>query len=358
MLRRNFLQKGTTISAFALSSSIFYGKTIRNAKMYNQSLIKPRALQKGDTIGLITPSSSISRDNFEKTLINMENLGFKTHYTDNIRVKKGFLAGTDEQRLVDLHNMFENEDIDGIVCARGGYGAGRILSMLNYDLIRNNPKVIVGYSDITALHMGIYTQAGLVCFHGPNGDSTYTDFSRQQYERLLLSASDNYILSGKDPLLEMTEEDSITQPQPLTIQGGTAQGELVGGNLTLISTLMGTPYELDFKGKIVFLEDIGEAPYRIDRMLTQLSLSGKLQEANGIAYGTFVDCEFEKNDPDFPDSLSLKEVIMDRSKSLNIPIVLGMPFGHISHNGILPYGIPAEFNADNHSIRLLESAVI
>jgi len=326
--------------------------------MNDKSLIKPRALQKGDNIGLITPSSSISRDNFEKTLQNIEKLGFKAKYSDNIRVKKGFLAGTDEQRLTDLHDMFENENIDGIVCARGGYGAGRILSMLNYDLIRNNPKVLVGYSDITALHMGIYTQAGLVCFHGPNGDSTYTDFSRQQYERLLLKASDNYILSGKDPLLEVEEDDSNIRPLPVTIRGGTAQGELVGGNLTLISTLMGTPYELDFRGKIVFLEDIGEAPYRVDRMLTQLLLAGKLEQAEGIAFGTFVDCEFDEDDPDFPDSLSLKEVIVDRSKSLNIPIVFGMPFGHISHNGILPYGIPAELNAEEHTLSLLESAVM
>ncbi len=360
MHRRHFIQKGGIISTLSLTGSTLYGKTQRASY---QKLIKPKALKKGDTIGLITPSSSISRYNFEKTLQNLQMLGFNTKYSDNIRVKKGFLAGTDQQRLEDLHAMFRDDDVDGIICARGGYGAGRILSELDYDLIRNNPKVFVGYSDITALHMGIFTQAGVVSFHGPNGDSTYTDFSLQQYKSLLLEASDNYTISSQDALLHpVIPDDQKDLPQTpfpptITIREGVAEGVLVGGNLTLISTLMGTPYELDFEDSIVFLEDIGESPYRIDRMLTQLILAGKLQKAKGIALGVFVDCEVEIEDPDFPDSLSLLEVIRDRTKDLNIPVVYLMPFGHISHNAILPYGIPAELNADDGSIRLIESAV-
>jgi len=351
MNRRTFVTKSSLMGASACLGSLLLSQPM-SAAYPKSNMIKPKALSTGATIGLITPSSNIARVNFDKTLKNMEQLGFKVKYTDNMRVKKGFLAGTDQQRLDDLHLMFEDDEVEGIICARGGYGGSRLLADIDYDVIRNNPKVFVGYSDITALHMGIFTQTGLVTFHGPNGDSDYSPFTLQQFKSLLMETGQTYNYSSQDPLLG---EEYLQKA--VTIQGGKTQGELVGGNLTLISTLMGTPYQLDFTDKIVFLEDIGEAPYRIDRMFTQLLLNGSIQKAKGLALGTFTDCEFEAKDPDFPDSLSLKEVVIDRLGDLGIPLVLGLPFGHIADNAIMPYGITAELDADEQTLRLLESPV-
>lgn len=310
--------------------------------------IKARALQKGDTVGVITPSSSITRDNYEKLLSNLEKLGLNPQYSENMRVKKGFLAGTDEQRIADIHAMFEAPEIKGIICARGGYGAQRLLPGINFNLIQKNPKLFIGYSDITALLLAIYKQTGLICFHGPNGDSEFSDFSLQQFQQLIFENKAG-TLAVSDPSLPPEFKDSWKVIRP-----GLVHGELIGGNLTLISTLMGTPYEPDFSGKIVFLEDIGESPYRVDRMLTQLLISGKLQKAHGIALGIFTDCEEKADDPDFPDTFSLAEIIQERLGKLNIPAAYGFPFGHIPYNGILPMGIRAVMDTANGQIRLLE----
>lgn len=333
----------------------------------------PKALFPGARIGVISPSSSLSRGNYAKMIKNLEGFGYELVYTENLRVKKGFLGGTDQQRLEDLHLMFKDNSIDGIICSRGGYGASRLLNDIDYDLIADNPKVIIGYSDITALLLAIYKKTGLVCFHGPNGDSNYTEFSTQRIEQLMINKIAEYKLSIKDESLqtidmesmqESTEEEiaaavkMLDRPTPFKVlKSGQATGSLIGGNLTLISTLMGTPYEPDFSDRIVFIEDIGESPYRIDRMLTQLLLSGKLQEAKGLMLGNFKDCEADPESADFPDSFSLIEVFEERFKELDIPIVVGMPFGHIRDNGVIPLGVDAELNANEGTLSLLGPAV-
>lgn len=352
MERRKFIHASSMIGGTALVSSTQLlaqaGKSVNQ-----QAQIKPKGLKKGDTIGLITPGSAVTRNAFEKAIENMEALGFKVKYSENMRVKKGFLAGTDQQRLDDLHNMFESPEINGIVCARGGYGSGRLLPHINYDLIKANPKVLVGYSDITALLFAIYGKTGLVCFHGPVGVSDFTDFTSEQFVKVLMKGKSKV----KIDVPKSWEEIENPAFEMIKISDGTAIGNLVGGNLSLITAAMGTPYDLDFDGKIVFIEEIGESPYRIDRMLTQILNSGKLKNAKGLALGVFKNCETKPNDSDFDLSLSLKEVLLDRLSSLNIPVIYGLPIGHIDDNATLPFGIPAELDVNAGRLTILDTAV-
>lgn len=316
------------------------------------SLIKPRALDEGDTIGLVTPSSAISRTAFESSLDNLEALGFKVKYSPNMRVKKGFLAGTDQQRIDDLHTMFSDDSVNGIVCARGGYGSGRLIPYLDYQLIGQNPKVFVGYSDITALHYAIHKMTGLVTFHGPVAASAFPKATEKYFRDVLMKGK------GRVKLDAVTPVEGDKAFGSFVINRGEAEGKLTGGNLSLMVSLMGTPYDIDFKNKIVFIEEIGESPYRVDRMLTQLLNSGKLTEASALALGVFKGCETRPDDPDFGDSLSLKEVLFDRLEGIGIPVAYGFPIGHIDENATLPMGIAAALDTSKFTLTLQEEAVI
>lgn len=349
MDRRSFVKKSAVASAASLLTINAANAQAKNS----QALIKPKALKKGDTIGLITPASAVTRQAFEKAVENLEAMGFVVKYTENMSVRKGFLAGTDQQRLDDLHQMFSDPNIDGIVCARGGYGSGRLLPKINYDLIKANPKVLIGYSDITALLYGIHKKTGLVCFHGPVGASEYSEFTEKSFEQVLTKS--------KTPKFERPkewEENEDRAFQALPLVQGMAEGALVGGNLSLMCSLMGTPYDIDFTDKIVFIEEIGESPYRVDRMLTQLLNSGKLSQAKGIAMGVFRGCETKPDDPDFALSTSLENVLEDRFSKLEIPVLYGLPIGHIDDNATLPFGVQAELDVEKMSLRLLESGVM
>ncbi|MEM6765853.1 MAG: LD-carboxypeptidase [Bacteroidota bacterium] len=347
MIRRHFFQKLSLGAGVALigSTQSAWGQS------HTDEVILPKPLKKGDTLGIVGPSSAVSRGSLERSLKNMKEAGFQVKYTDNVRVKKGFLAGTDQQRLDDLHAMFKDPEVDGVYCIRGGYGAGRLLNDIDYELIRNNPKFFMGYSDITALLFAIYKHAGMVCFHGPNVDSTRTPFMESQFQRLIMDREKGYDIRSDNELLP---EESLNIAE--TISPGKARGKLIGGNLTLISTLMGTPHEPDFTDAIVLIEDIGEAPYRVDRMLTQLILADKFRDANGIALGMFNDCEVDEEDPDFPDSMSLREVLTERLGSLGIPVVWNLPYGHVADNAPIPIGVEAELDADDKSLKLLGAA--
>ncbi len=350
---------------FILSSSIVAGGVLAKApntlasanssiEETTASLIKPKALKKGDTIGLITPGSAISRGSFEKTLQNIEDLGFKVKYSDNMRVRKGFLAGADAQRIDDIHSMFDNSNIDGIICARGGYGSARLLPFLDYELIKSNPKVLLGYSDITALLYGIFKKTNLVCFHGPVGASTYTPFTTEQFEKVLIKGKNKVEISQPKDWKDL-ENPAYNQ---INITSGVARGALVGGNLSLMVSLIGTPYDVDYTGKIVFIEEIGESTYRVDRMLTQLLLSGKLDNAKGVALGIFKDFDIASSNDSYGISTSLKEVLLDRLAQLNVPCIYGFPIGHIADNATLPFGIEAELDAQKGRLTLLDSAVV
>ncbi len=356
MNRRKFIKGGTIAAGAGMLAPISAAgatKAVPSVQDWPKEVYKPKKLSKGDTIGLITPSSAISRQSFDNTLKNMSELGFRVKYSTNMRVRKGFLAGTDAQRAEDLHAMFADDDVQGIFCARGGYGSGRLLPYLDYQLIRDNPKVFIGYSDITALHFGIFKNTGLVTFHGPVGASEFTEFTTKCFEKTVLKGKSRVeIEQAKD---DQEKEDD--QYRLRVISEGTAQGKLVGGNLSLVSSLTGTPFDLDFTDKLVFLEEVGESPYRIDRMITQLLLAGKLQNAAGIALGVFNDCDYKPTDPDFGDTTSLWEVISDRLGSLGIPVLYGLSFGHVANNATIPMGIDAELDTSTATLKLLEEAV-
>ena len=336
------------------ATSLLLPNMAQAASAQDDTLIRPAALKKGDTIGLITPASAVSREAFEKAVSNLEELGFKVKFSENMSVRKGFLAGTDQQRLDDLHAMFSDPEVDGIVCARGGYGSGRLLPEIDYELIKANPKVLIGYSDITALLFGIYQKTGMACFHGPVGASDYSEFTTKAFEQVLMKGK-SQVKFERPKAWEAIEDVAY---EYIEVVAGAAEGALVGGNLSLICSLMGTPYDIDFTDKMVFVEEVGESPYRLDRMLTQLLNSGKLSKAKGLVMGVFSGCETKPGDPDYGLSTSLKNVLIDRFSKLNIPVVYGMPIGHIGDNATLPFGVQAALDTEKRTLTLLDSAVL
>jgi muramoyltetrapeptide carboxypeptidase len=346
MKRKNFIKNLSLASAVSFLPS---EKILPYSYKKQLSKIKPQKLKQGNTIGLVTPGSYISEKELGDCINNLQSLGLKTVYNESILNKTGYFSGNDDQRAGELMEMFSGKDVDGIMCARGGYGCSRILPLLDYDVIENNPKILIGYSDITALLYGIYSKTGLVCFHGPVGISTFNEFSTNYLKNVLISPQYN---------LQLISSPEENKPEPITITNGKAEGELVGGNLSVAVSLIGTEYDIDTENKIIFLEETTEEPYRVDRMLTQMLMSGKFDEASGIALGVFDNCEQKKENPSFENSFSLIEVLFDRLSGLGIPVVYGLSFGHIKNKFTLPFGIKAELNSDEKILTLLEEAVI
>ncbi|MDZ7624671.1 MAG: LD-carboxypeptidase, partial [Ignavibacteriaceae bacterium] len=315
-------------------------------------LIKPARLKKGDLIALVTPGSYITQQEKEESINNLRGLGFNVTYSDRLMQKNGYFSANDKERAADLNEMFERKDVQGIMCARGGYGCARILPYLDYDLIENNPKPFIGFSDATALQYAIFKNSSLITFHGPVSISTFSSFSIKNFKNVLLN-----------PTFELELNNSNTgnnyNPYGITvIADGKAEGELVGGNLSIVVSLIGTEYDIDFSDKIVFLEEFLEEPYRVDRMLTQMIQAGKFENAAGIALGVFKMCEPNKSNPAFSGSFSLMEVLKDRLGNLGIPVIYGLSFGHIADKFTLPFGGKAELNSETKRLKLLESAVL
>ena len=325
--------------------------------------ITPPRLKTGDTIGLVTPATYLTEEQLREAIEAFARLGFKVRYTPNMLVRKGYLGGTDQQRADDINRFFADDTINGIICGRGGYGSARILPYLEYDVMKNNPKVFMGYSDITAMLYAVYKQAGLVCFHGPMGTSDYNDFTTQYFREVLMNPSSTLTYERPiEPTVPPAVDGEKTSNEPavevtnplITLVSGTAEGVLIGGNLSLVTSLCGTAYDVDLRDKLVFLEEVGEAPYRIDRMLTQLLLDPtKLPAAAGVVLGVFNDCEAD----DESKSLSLAQVLYDRLAGLGIPVLYGLSFGHIKQNATLPVGVRARLDADQKTLTLLEPAV-
>jgi len=356
MQRRKFIsQLGASASAFSLLGIPYSSQTTIGAAP--EKIIPPR-LKPGDTIGLLTPATYLNEEQLRNAILALEKLGFKVRYSPNMLVRKGYLGGTDQQRADDINQMFADKEIDGIMCGRGGYGSGRILPYLDFDIIRNNPKVFIGFSDITAMLYGIYGQAGLVCYHGPMGTSDYNEITTEYFKKVLMEPEEQLLYTNEkvQPTIEIDEEgvELSTTDEVITISPGKAEGELVGGNLSLMSMLGGTDYDIDMRDKLVFIEEVGEAPYRVDRMLTQLLLDkNKLPAAAGVVLGIFNDCEAKDEDR----SLSLAQVLQDRLAGLGIPVIYGLSFGHIRQNMTIPFGIKASLDADEKKLVLLEQTV-
>ena len=341
MDRRNFL--GTTALA-GLLPLVGMG----SARAAPRKRLLPMPLAKGDTIGLVSPSSATD-DSFNLQLAreSMEALGFQVKTGAHYGARRGHLAGTDAERAGDLNAMFADKTIKAIVCTRGGSGAARLLPLLDYDRIRRNPKVMLGYSDITALHSAIQAKTGLVTFHGQIGSGSWNAFNADQFRRVLLDRELVEYRNKADIGDDLVQRQNRTR----TLRGGKARGELIGGNLTVLTALAGSPYLPDFDGKILFLEDVGEAPYRIDRMFSTLKLMGALDKVSGFIFGECTDCK----PGDGYGSLTLEQIFDDYITPLKIPAYRGAMIGHIREQFIVPVGGMVELDADAGSFRLLES---
>ncbi|RXT05380.1 LD-carboxypeptidase [Ammoniphilus sp. CFH 90114] len=306
-------------------------------------IIKPKAIQPGDTIGVIAPSSPVPQEKMKKSLSIFKEFGYQLKLGQTLGQEYGYLAGSDPVRAHDINQMFADPEVDAIMCLRGGYGTPRILEMLDYDLIKRNPKPFIGYSDITALHTAIHRHTGLVTFHGPMIAELADEPDSRTWPTLFHHLS--------QPDLAMRYPTDMFQ---YTINEGTAEGRLVGGNLCLLVATLGTAFEVDTKDKIFFIEDIGEEPYSIDRMLTQLRLAGKLQQAKGLLFTDFSEAEPKQYDP----SLSLEQVLHDIIKPLGIPSYYGLKSGHCQPNLTLPIGVRARMNATEGWVEFLEGGVV
>jgi muramoyltetrapeptide carboxypeptidase len=347
--RREFFK-----SSIAAASLIGIPSLSRAIPQSAHKTILPPALKKGDTIGLITPGSSLFEA--ERVLIEatekMHGLGFKVKRGKNIFKQKGYLAGSVAERVGDIHDMFRDDEIKAIITIRGGYGSAQLLPYLDYDLIRKHPKILVGYSDITALLIGIHQMTGLVTFHGPVAVSTFTDFTKKYFYKVLMSAQ---------PVGEIEdapyEENLQSSSRIYTLRGGKAQGKLIGGNMTLLQSTLGTPYEFDSDGAIIFFEEVGEEPYDIDRMLNHFKQAGKFEKCKGVVFDKMPSVKPSSDGSAFNRNISLEEVLKMYFNDYNFPVCLGFSFGHIKQKPTLPIGVMAELNADTKKLSILEAAV-
>lgn len=310
-------------------------------------LIKPPRLKRGDKVGLVSPATAAFERAPERVRIEaLESLGLEVvtgeHYYDRF----GYFGGEDEARASDINAFFADPEVR-MIFARGGWGSARVLPHLDYDLIAANPKILLGYSDATSLITGVHTRTGLVTFHGPSPlDRFSADYFRQ------------VIMDGDAALMENlreTDDDELVQTEhrlrPIT--SGKARGPILGGNLTVLTTIIGSDYVPDFDGAILFLEDVNEAVYRVDRMFTQLKLAGILDSLSGLVFGRCTECGPGNNF----GSLTLEDVLDQHVKPLGIPAFEGSMIGHIDQQFTIPLGIDVEMDADAGTIRLLEPGV-
>jgi len=347
--RRNFLTSlGATIALSMMSENF------TNANRNQKDLIKPKALKAGDTVGLITPATYVpDPDRLASARRMLNYFGLKMKMGKSAGKRMGDYNLSIKERADDLHDMFRDPEINGIICVRGGYASMQVLDKIDYDLIRKNPKVFVGYSDITAMHLAINRYSRLLTFHGPMTLATFTDYTREHYKKALFDTK---------PLGKLSNPPEKNEMRPLhpirTVRSGNASGQLTGGNLTLITATLGTPYEIDTKGKILFIEDIDEEPYSIDRMLTQMRLAGKFENIAGLIFGECANCMPRDYKPSLGLPYSLGEVIDNILGGLKVPVFYGMTFGHTDDQLTLPMEVTATMDADAGTLEITESATV
>ncbi len=308
--------------------------------------LKPKALKKGETIGLCASAGAIHDVNDITTFIQvLKEHGFEVKEGVNARTKFGYFSADDQLRAAEFMEMICDTSIKAIFFTRGGWGCARILPLLDFDLIQKNPKIIMGFSDISSLLNAITVKTGLITFHGPNGNATWNEFSWRSIDE---------VLSNATPFLYHTPVLPLIDTPPTTIVAGRAEGELFGGNLSVMTGLLGSEYLPDWKGKILFFEEVLEEPYRIDRMLTQWKLNGVFDQVNGIVLGQFRKCL-----PEEPAwSFSLMEVLVQHFGNLKIPVYAGFLMGHVKNKHSIPIGAPIVFDSVDGTIQLLEAAVL
>ena len=317
------------------------------APAWPRSTRKPPRLRVGDTVGVVSPASTLSTDDgLDRAEWWLRGMGLAPKFGPNAGGRYGYLAGTDEQRAADLNAAYADPEVKAVFAVRGGWGGARILPLLDWNTIRANPKLLIGFSDVTALHLAFAARAGFATIHGGNATSSWRKASWESLWRLAFAVD--------TPTLGGAEIEAETGRTARTITGGKATGRLLGGNLTILSTLMGTPWLPDFKGAVLFLEDTNEAEYRVDRMFQQLKLAGVLDGLAGVIFGQCTGCA--STEPDY-SGFTINQLIDHYFAPLGIPAVTGFDTGHIANQLSLPSGARVELDADARTLRLLEPIV-
>ncbi|MEX1002348.1 MAG: LD-carboxypeptidase [Crocinitomicaceae bacterium] len=338
MNRRKFIARTSALAAGSYLLSSFENQEL------SEPILKPKGLIKGQTIGLTAPAGSIwNKYHITKIQQILGDLGFLTKVGPTNYEQKGYLAGSDEMRAKEFMEMVEDDSIHGILTMRGGWGCSRMLDLLDFDIIAKHPKVIMGFSDITSLINAIYLKTGLFTFHGPCGYSSWDDFTTNE----VIKAT---VLGHPYEMKNPSDSEEVQK----VWSSGKAQGRLVGGNLTVISSMIGTSYEPNWSKKILFLEEIKEEPYRVDRMLWQLKQAGVFKKINGLVLGSFRKCEPEEPEKSF----TLEEVFEQHFSAVPFPVFQGASFGHIGPKFTLPIGVNAEINTAGFILRTIEKSVI
>jgi muramoyltetrapeptide carboxypeptidase len=316
--------------------------------------IRPKRLARGNTVALVGPASAtFNTVDLQIARESLEALGFKVRLGDHMMERHGYLAGGDQARADDINKAFADRTVDAVHAIRGGWGSARLLPHLDYDTIRRNPKALIGYSDITALLLSIHAKTGLITFHGPIGLGRWDPYSLEYYKRVLFNG-ELVTYSNKQDL--STERNSLTQVEfrTQTIIPGKARGKLLGGNLTVLTTILGSPYLPDWDDAILFCEDVHEDLYRVDRMLTQLKLAGVLGKIKGFVFGGCSECG--PGDGNY-GALTLEEIFTDHIKPLGVPAWQGAMIGHAQPQWTLPEGARVEIDAAAATMTLLEPPV-
>ncbi|HEX7707530.1 MAG TPA: LD-carboxypeptidase [Thermoanaerobaculia bacterium] len=343
------LDRRTFARLFSLAAAAAAIPPRLNAAPASRKLLKPKRLQEGDTVGMVLPASAVwEADNIALAREQLEALGFKVVLGRHVFDRHGYFAGTDQDRAADVNRMFADDSIDGIFCYTGGWGSPRILPLIDYALIARKPKVIVGFSDITALLNAIYQRTGLVTFHGPVAAVNFEPYTLEHFRRVVMTAEPAGLLNPPDKrAVEVIDRNN----RILRLAPGKASGPLVGGNLTMVASLMGTPFEIDTRGALLFAEDVNEEIYRVDRMLTQLALAGKFEQMAGLAFGRCSRCNMEGR------TFSLEDILRHHFGG-GKPAISGLSFGHIEQKMTFPIGITATLDADGGTLSLDEAAVV
>ena len=351
MNRRLFVANAAALAAAGVASRASVTPP-QTPQAQRQPFIKPRRLAAGDSVALVAPASAtFNTMELDIAKESLQALGLKVQVGGHLLDRHGNLAGQDRDRAEDINRFFADTAIRAVLPIRGGWGSSRVLPHLNYERIRRNPKVVVGYSDITALHLAIGAKTGLVTFHGPNGLGRWDAWSLEYFKRVLFAGE---AVTMENPTA-LSDRNALTQTENRvqTITPGTARGRLVGGNLTVLTTILGSPYVPSFDGAILFLEDVGEDLYRVDRMFTQLKLAGLLDRIRGFAFGTCAECGPGEGFA----SLTLEEILADHVKPLGVPAWFGAMIGHQTPQWTLPVGGEVEIDASKGTIRMLGPAV-
>jgi muramoyltetrapeptide carboxypeptidase len=349
MNRRQFI----AATAAPLAAGAVLGARAVPSASPQAPLLKPRRLQPGDTVGVVAPATATFQQ-VELDIVreSLEGLGLKVRMGEHVMNRYGSLGGADRDRAADINRFFGDRDVKAVLPTRGGWGSARLLPLLDFDLIRRNPKIILGYSDITALLNGIHARTGLVTFHGPNGGGRWDSYSLDWTKRVLFAGEAATFSNPKTT----NDRNVLTQIEhrTRTITPGRARGRLLGGNLSVLTGILGSPYVPNFDGAILFLEDVEEQPYRVDRMMTSLKLAGVLQRVRGVIFGTCLDCN---PGPGFA-SFTLEEILNDHLKPLGVPAWQGAMIGHGMPQWTLPVGLEVEVDASAGTVKMIESGVV